>query len=78
MLHVCIHVSTMYTCVCSAAVMCLALPGVLNGTVTWNGLDPGDTATYTCDAGFQLDGLANRECGGDGVWTREESSCRGT
>ena len=58
------------------AVMCSELPDITNGGVTWTGLNPEDTATYTCDSGYVLDGLATQDCQTDGTWSGEEPSCR--
>ena len=64
-----------FLALCLVVVMCSELPDISNGTVTWAGLNPEDTATYTCDAGFVLDGLATRQCGIDGTWSGEETLC---
>ena len=35
----------------------------------------GDTVTYTCDAGFELNGDAMRTCQSDGTWTGSAPTC---
>ena len=56
--------------------VCGALPDISNGGVSWNGRNPDDIATYTCDPGFVLEGSPTRVCGSDGTWSGVEPSCR--
>ena len=43
-----------------------------------SGLTPGNTATYSCDIGFELQGNeSTRECGPDGEWEGVEPVCQG-
>ena len=42
--------------------LCPELTAPANGNVTVTGQSVGDTATYSCDAGFVLDGNASRTC----------------
>ena len=42
--------------------LCLGPPDIVNGTVTFTGNSVGDTATYTCDPGFELDGNTSVMC----------------
>ena len=37
----------------------------------------GATATYTCDTGFTLNGMASRICQADGSWTDPVPVCEG-
>ena len=55
--------------------LCPALTDPANGTVTWTGLIPGSTATYTCDEGFELNGVQNRTCQSDGTWSDVPPTC---
>ena len=48
---------------CSAAPLQCSSPGnIQNGMVTFTGTFVGDTATYSCDAGFELIGGAITTC----------------
>jgi len=46
-----------------------------NGMVTWTGLTLGDTATYTCDDGFELNGAETRTCQSDETWSDVPPTC---
>ena len=46
----------------SSTALCLDPPDVIDGTVTFTGNTVGDTATYTCDPGFELIGNASVTC----------------
>ena len=46
---------------CSAA-LCPDPADIVNGMVTFTGNLVGDTATYTCNAGFELIGSATTTC----------------
>ena len=46
---------------CSAA-LCDDPPEIFNGVVTFTGTSVGDTATYSCDSGFELIGGATTTC----------------
>ena len=46
---------------CSAA-LCPDPPAIVNGMVTFTGISTGDTATYTCDSGFELIGVTTTTC----------------
>lgn len=50
-----------------------------NGRVdTRNGTLTGSSATYTCDAGYELSGgNPSRMCGRDGVWSGSQPECTG-
>ena len=46
-----------------------------NGQVVWSGLTPGSTATYACDEGFLLIGVATRTCEVDETWSDDAPFC---
>ena len=52
---------TFLHCFCSTA-QCLDPPDIVNSTVTLTGNSIGDTATFTCDPGFELIGNASVTC----------------
>ncbi|XP_064386661.1 sushi, von Willebrand factor type A, EGF and pentraxin domain-containing protein 1-like [Halichondria panicea] len=56
---------------CANLVVCLSLPALKNGIVSYNdstlGLDT--LAIYTCDTGYTLEGNITRTCERDGVWS---------
>ena len=60
---------------------CPALSAPANGMVTVTGQLSGDTATYTCNSGFELLDLTTgsdmRTCQPDGTWTGSEQQCVG-
>ena len=56
---------------------CPDLDDPANGEVMVSGMSPGDTATYTCDSGFELVGADTLTCGNDGQWSPAPSICRG-
>ena len=45
-----------------SAVLCSDPVDINNGMVTFNGTSINDTATYSCDSGFELIGLATTTC----------------
>ena len=55
---------------------CGLLPDIANGKVA---IAPdtrlGSTATYSCNAGFNLVGPATRQCQASGQWSGQEPSC---
>ena len=46
-----------------------------NGAVTVNGRRTGDTAVYSCEAGFELNGDMIRTCMSNSEWSGEAPSC---
>ena len=56
-------------------VMCPELPDPSNGAVVVSGLTVGSTASYTCDAGFELSENILRMCEVDGIWSGSEPLC---
>ena len=55
-------------------VTCPDLPPPNNGQVEFT-TNIGDTATYTCDEGYELSGEVTRLCLPDGVWNGSEPTC---
>ena len=64
-------------CFLAVAVTCPNLENPGNGTVDVSGNQPGDTAVYSCDDGFTLDGVDTRTCGENGQWSGSEPTCVG-
>ena len=54
-IHIYLH------CSCSVA-LCPDPADIVNGTVSFTGNSVGDTATYTCNSGFELIGNASATC----------------
>ena len=57
----------------------MELENIQNGTVRVDGNQPrleGDTAEYSCNSGYQLNGTQNRTCGEDGQWSGQEPRCK--
>ena len=64
----------------SAAPMpCQNLLAPANGMVSVTGLMSGDTATYTCDSGYELVGDTTRTCDLEsaGMWSGSAPACVG-
>ena len=57
--------------------MCPDQTAPANGQVVVTGTSPGDTATYSCNTGFELEGADTVTCEDDGVWSAEPPACRG-
>ena len=62
--------------------MCNTLKEPKDGSVTITGNGIGDTATYTCNAGFELKGKDSRTCkkgkkGKDPKWKPRAPKCKG-
>ncbi len=66
--------------------MCPPLPAITNGMISYSpdvttDYDLGTNATYTCEAGFYLEGNEVQMCMDDdgmdaiGVWSGQEPSC---
>ena len=63
-------------CPCSLSIaLCPDLSDPANGMVTMTGNLAGDTATYTCDLGFQLNGASVLNCQTDGTWDNSLPTC---
>ena len=56
--------------------LCPELPDPANGMVTLTGTSVADTATYTCNAGFQLAGAPVLTCQGGGTWDNPLPRCQ--
>ena len=57
---------------------CGDLDDIDNGEVSFNATTEGSTATYSCDAGYELNGDTTRTCLADGTWSGTEPQCQGT
>ena len=60
------------TCV---AIDCGTLSAPANGSVAHSGTAPGSTATFACDAGYDLVGSTTRTCELGGTWSGSSPSC---
>ena len=56
--------------------LCPVLSDPANGMVTMTGNSVGDTATYTCDDGYELIGSMTVTCMDDGAWSDGPPMCR--
>ena len=56
---------------------CPELSAPANGIVSVTGQRSGDTATYTCNSGYDLVGSEVRTCQPSGMWSGFEPSCAG-
>ena len=74
----CLH-SHCYTCLAvdpQLVVDCGSLPGPTNGAVsTSSGTNENDTAIYSCETGYNLNGEIIRTCEDDGQWAPDEPTC---
>ena len=59
----------------STVVMCPTLVAPANGSLVLSGNTFGETANYTCNTGFILEGDSTLTCGGDGQWTGSPPVC---
>ena len=59
------------------AIQCDALSDPDNGAVSVTGTGVGDTATYTCDDGYELIGSSTRTCQSNGEWSESSPTCEG-
>ena len=65
---------------CYTLALCQVLTDPANGMVSVTGQRSGDTATYTCDSGYELDltsGSGVRTCQADGMWSGSAPACVG-
>ena len=61
-----------------AAVNCGTLTNPANGQVSQTaGTTFGQTATYSCDTGYNLVGDGNRTCQATGGWSGSSPTCQG-
>ena len=65
-----------YIFLLSTAVNCGALTNPANGKVSHTGGTTfGQTATYSCNTGYNLVGGSTRKCQATGVWSGSAPSC---
>ena len=62
---------------CVLAIQCDALSDPANGTVSITGTGVGDTATYSCDEGYELSGSGTLTCQLNGEWSGSPPTCEG-
>ena len=62
------------TCTAASSAACPAVENPSHGTVVVDGFQSGDSATFECDTGFQLDGPDVITCTDDLVWDPDGSS----
>ena len=62
---------------CYFIAQCPLLPDPENGEVSIEGQLPGDTATYSCNVGYQLNDDTPRICGSNNTWSGVEPTCLG-
>ena len=62
---------------CLDKVVCDQLTNPAYGTVEYSDRRFEDTATYSCNCGYELDGCSKRTCLSDGTWSDNAPSCRG-
>ena len=55
--------------------MCTALLSPMNGSVSFTDTVPGSIATYTCDRGYQMDGVSSRTCEANLTWSGNSPTC---
>ena len=71
---------SLYTILLSTVVDCDQLPPVLNGTINYSGFKFWDTATYSCDVGYDLllnsQNSSTRICTASGEWSDDPPSCQ--
>ena len=71
-----LNIYGMYTYFHSTVVDCGTLNTPTNGVVShFNGTTFRQTATYSCNTGYNLVGDSTRICQADGMWSRSEPTC---
>ena len=60
----------------STAVDCGTLPNPVNGQVSTTGTTLGQTATYSCNTGYNLIGGSTRTCQATGAWSGSPPTCQ--
>ena len=58
-----------------STVVCPMLESPMNGQVVVGGILPGDTAIYTCNATYTLEGEELLTCQSDGTWDHTKPVC---
>ena len=78
-MHVCIiiYIPLVFSSYIIIAAVCADLPDPANGNIKLTGTEFGDTASYSCDVGFQLVGPAERICLANGRWSGSLPVCNG-
>ena len=72
----CNHCHANYsTCLIIVGVMCPDLDDIPNGSMSQGGSTPGDMATYSCDAKFELVGAPKLTCQQSGMWDNPPPTC---
>ena len=74
--YIFVYVINMYCYLFSLGITCPDLENPANGAVMVNGMNPGDTAHYTCISGYELVGADTLTCGSDGMWSPDPPVCR--
>ena len=62
----------------SIGLKCAPPPDPANGRVSITGTIYGQTATYSCNTGYDLVGNSTRVCQATGVWSGSAPTCQGT
>ena len=70
-----IHATYIYIFLLSTVVDCSALTNPPNGQVSTTGTTFGQTATYSCNMGYNLVGDTTRTCQATGNWSGSEPTC---
>ena len=70
------HTFTHYISIILTAVDCGNLTNPTTGQVSTAGTTFGQTATYSCDAGYNLMGSTQRTCQVTGVWSGSAPTCQ--
>lgn len=75
-----VNKTNLLKCLCFHLALCRLLTSIPFGTVSQSGREPGDTATYSCNSGFELVGDPTRTCTvvgpGTAMFSGDEPSCR--
>ena len=67
----------MLNSICDSVGECGALTNPTNGQVSHpNRTTEGQTATYSCNTGYNLEGDSIRTCQATGVWSGSEPTCQ--
>ena len=61
----------------STAVDCGSLSNPVNGIVSYIASTYEQTATYSCNTGYNLVGSSSRRCSSTGRWSGSKPTCRG-
>ncbi len=60
-------------------IFCPTLTDPVDGSVSFSSVSVDSTATYSCNTGFELVGVAPRTCfAGTGEWSGMEPTCQST